>query len=355
MAKRMPLPPEVLGDSDEPKFMPGFAGVVAKIPEPPPRPPLPDDSLSNATSSIENHNEHAEFSISTPLETRALDSNAPAVTSINLDIALVRPSPFQVRVAADSDYIESLMSSIAQSGVISPLVVRPVAREIDSHQKKEALESNVFEIIAGHHRYEACRRLGYLTVPVVVREMDDADAAKALASDNLVRKDLCDFERYKHAKMLRDLSFCKTNTEIGTVLGISRPLVSFLFAFEKFPVEAQALLEKCPGILGATQANDYKDLAVSNPDLFTEALKLVSESKLQQTKVRPWIESQIRSEAKSSVEKSVRRRKLEIKRPGMEFPIRLVYGDGDAYISAPSINIKKLQELIESNLDDLLQ
>lgn len=101
---------------------------------------------------------------------------------------MIKSSPYQVRAVADSDYIETLMASIVQSGVISPVVVR-------------ALDSSIFEVIAGHHRLEACRRLGHTTVPVVVRQMTDSEAACALASDNFVRKELSDFERFKRAKL----------------------------------------------------------------------------------------------------------------------------------------------------------
>ena len=106
-----------------------------------------------------------------------LDSSAPKAAVTELAVALVRPSPFQVRSVADSDYIETLMASIVQSGVISPVVVR-------------MLDSSNYEVIAGHHRLEACRRLGHENVPVFVRHMTDSEAACALASDNFVRKEL---------------------------------------------------------------------------------------------------------------------------------------------------------------------
>ncbi|MCB4362052.1 ParB/RepB/Spo0J family partition protein [Quatrionicoccus australiensis] len=97
------------------------------------------------------------------------------------------------------------------------------------------------EVIAGHHRLEACRRLGHSSVPVVVRKMTDAQAACALTSDNFVRKELSDYERYKHAKLLKDREFCKTNSEIGQVLGVSRQLVGFRIGFDVFSVGAKAI------------------------------------------------------------------------------------------------------------------
>ncbi|WP_455431262.1 hypothetical protein [Quatrionicoccus australiensis] len=71
--------------------------------------------------------------------------------------------------------------------------------------------------------------------------MTDAQAACALTSDNFVRKELSDYERYKHAKLLKDREFCKTNSEIGQVLGVSRQLVGFRIGFDVFSVGAKAI------------------------------------------------------------------------------------------------------------------
>jgi len=266
-----------------------------------------------------------------------LDSSAPKTAITELAVALVRPSPFQVRAVADSDYIETLMASIVQSGVISPVVVR-------------MLDSSNYEVIAGHHRLEACRRLGNENVPVVVRQMTDSEAACALASDNFVRKELSDYERFKHAKLLKDHAFCKTNSEIGQVLGVSRQLVGFLFAFEDFPAGAKAILEVNPKILGATQANELKDIAREEPDVFTEAIALLAEDKIRQNQIRLWIESKF----KSSSVRMQRRQEIKISRPGLRSPIKLTYTDREAKIQAEGLNVSRLKKLIEDNLDSLI-
>ena len=260
-----------------------------------------------------------------------------------LRVAEVFPSRYQVRAVADDEYIESLMLSIRESGVISPIVVRPLP-------KNEALESNAYEIVAGHHRFEACRRLGYSDVNVTIRHMTDAEAARALASDNLVRKDLDDYERFKHAKMLKENGFCQTNSEIGVVLGVSRTLVSFLMAFDAFPTGAKAILETHPGILGASQANGLKDIATEEPDAFSEALVQLADGKLQQNQIRQWIERKFRGPAV----RMHKRRVLEISRPGLASRIKVTYSGNEAKIQSADLNIEKLQKLIEDNLDDLI-
>ena len=267
----------------------------------------------------------------------ALDSSRQKSAVSEMDVGLICSSPFQVRAVADSDYIEMLMSSIVQSGVISPIVVRP-------------LDSSIYEVIAGHHRLEACRRLGQTAVPVVVRQMSDAEAACALASDNFVRKELSDFERYKYVKLLKDHGFCNTNSEIAQVLGVSRQLVGFLFAFAHYPPGAKAIIEINPTILGATQANELKDLAKEEPDVFTEAISLLAGGKLRQNQIRHWVESKL----KTPSVRMRQRREIKISRPGLRSSIKLTYTDTEAKIQVDGLNVEKLQKLIEENLEDLV-
>jgi len=274
---------------------------------------------------------------SPPAELPALESSIDKSAITEMAVSSIRPSPYQVRAVADTDYIETLMASIVQSGVISPIIVR-------------TLDSSTYEVIAGHHRLEACRRLGHTMVPVVVRQMSDAQAACALTSDNFVRKELSDFERYKHAKLLKEHGFCKTNAEIGEVLGVSRQLVGFLFAFDEYPTGAKAILEINPKVLGATQANELKDLAREEPELFTEAIALLAGGKVRQNQIRQWVESRF----KSTPVRMQHRQEIKIQKPGLRSPIKLTYTDREAKIQADGLNVVKLKKLIEDNLDILI-
>lgn len=268
-------------------------------------------------------------------QAKNLDSKS---SQSELSVEQIRPSKYQVRSIADPEYIDSLCESIQVSGVISPIVVRPV--------------DDCYEIIAGHHRFEACRRLGHGFVPVQIRPMSDADAAKALASDNFVRRDLSDFERFKHAKMLTENGFCRTGREVASVLGISTAKVTQINAFDKFPVGSKAILEIHPEIIGSDAAYKLKDLAVEEPDLFTEAMVQVSEGKLQQTKIEDWVKSRL-SSGRLRVSRGYRS-EVKIERPGLIRPIKLTFTDGEAKIQADGLDPEKLKKLIEDNLSNLL-
>lgn len=326
---------KVSGLIDSGKVGKADQNVVDAMPDAPIKAVLESSAKENASfvkpaldSSIET------ASAENAVEFGAAPSVVPTITE--LSVSFIRSSPYQVRAVADTDYIETLMASIVQSGVISPIVVR-------------MLDSSVYEVIAGHHRLEACRRLGGTSVPVVVRNMTDSEAACALASDNFVRKELSDFERYKHAKLLKDHGFCKTNSEIGQVLGVSRQLVGFLFAFEDYPAAAKAILEINPRILGATQANELKEVARKEPDAFTEAISLLAEDKLRQNQIRRWVETKF----KSAPIRMQRRHEIKISKPGLRSAIKLTYTDREAKIQAEGLDVEKLKKLIEANLEDL--
>lgn len=261
------------------------------------------------------------------------------IQPLELPVSQIRPSKYQVRSVADPEYIDSLCESIQLSGVISPIIVRPI--------------QDGYEIIAGHHRFEACRRLGHSSVPVKVREMTDEEAAKALASDNFIRRDLNDYERFKHSKMLRDNGFCKTGREVAAVLGVSSAKISQLNSFDKFPTGAKALLEINPGILGSDAAYKLEDIARDEPDIFTEALLLVVEGKLLQTKIGDWIKSKT---ASAKVRLAPRyRSEVKIERSYLSKPIKLTFTENETKIQSEGIDPDKLKKLIEDNLDSLLR
>src|SRR5512146_2820795 len=75
-------------------------------------------------------------------------------------VASVRPNPFQPRKKIDEQELAELADSINASGLLQPVVVRAVA-------------GGHFELIAGERRWRAVQRLGWKTVPVVVKEADD--------------------------------------------------------------------------------------------------------------------------------------------------------------------------------------
>lgn len=94
--------------------------------------------------------------------------------------------PFRVR---DDAEMRELVNSIKSVGLLTPIIVRP-------------REAGGYEIIAGHRRHYACTLLGMETVPTIVKEIDDDDAAILMVDSNLQREDVLPSEK-AHAYKIR--------------------------------------------------------------------------------------------------------------------------------------------------------
>lgn len=89
----------------------------------------------------------------------------------------------------DKGAVSALMSSIADVGIINPLRVRPARRIVDGDM------TDAYEVVAGHHRLAAARKLGLVDVPCNVVDDDDLHAELAMIDENLCRADLSPAER----------------------------------------------------------------------------------------------------------------------------------------------------------------
>ena len=95
---------------------------------------------------------------------------------LQIDIDLIEPSPFQPRTRFREEALEELMRSIQASGIIQPLVVRPIGSR--------------FQLIAGERRWRAAQRAGLTKVPVIARQVPDELALEMTLVENIQREDL---------------------------------------------------------------------------------------------------------------------------------------------------------------------
>lgn len=281
--------------------------------------------------------------------------------AIDVPVESLYRSPFQVRESASSDEIDRLAESIQTSGLISPVVVRSVAAPEKNLQVKSSdglltndskdLQVKSYEIITGHHRVQAVLRLGWTTVPVLVKHMSDAQAAIALTADNAIKKDLTDWDRYQSILMLERTGACKTGREIASTLGISTAQVSQLRAFGKLPSDAIAILQAQPSCCGYKLAYELESLGFNKdcPDLVTNAFGALVSGKIKaQNQVVQWIRLQLSSKKPRSY-----RRELKIQNPG--FPaVRIVVTEVGATIDAKGIDAERLANLLEKNLPEFM-
>src|SRR5260221_8009548 len=118
----------------------------------------------------------------------ALAASAGAPVGRMVPIELIDPNPNQPRQVMGD--LSELISSIAEKGIIEPLVVR---------QRGER-----FQIVAGERRYQAAVQAGLHELPVVIRDVDDTEVIELALIENLQRKDLTPFEEAEALPGLAD-------------------------------------------------------------------------------------------------------------------------------------------------------
>jgi len=109
----------------------------------------------------------------------------------NIPVNEVVPSPYQPRTVFDDERIDELCQTIKTHGVIQPIVVR--------------VRNQKFEIIAGERRWRAVKKLGLATIPAIVREFNDAQAASVALIENLQREGLTAIEEAIAYQQLMDI------------------------------------------------------------------------------------------------------------------------------------------------------
>ena len=107
-----------------------------------------------------------------------------------IDIDLIEPSPYQPRTRFHEEALEELTRSILASGIIQPLVVRPIGSR--------------FQLIAGERRWRAAQRAGLGKVPVIVRQVSDKLALEMTLVENIQREDLNAIEAARAFERLMD-------------------------------------------------------------------------------------------------------------------------------------------------------
>jgi ParB family chromosome partitioning protein len=146
-----------------------------------------------------------------------------------LPVGLIKPNPKQPRTNFDAGALAGLAASIETSGVVQPLLVRP-------------LHDGSYELIAGERRWRASQQAGLEKVPAIVRDSEQAERLQVALIENMVREDLNPIEEARAcAALVADLGLSKE--DLARRIGRSRPAVSNLIRLLDLPDEAIVLLE----------------------------------------------------------------------------------------------------------------
>lgn len=161
---------------------------------------------------------------------RGLDALLPktemGVRQLSLDVLQV--SPFQPRKHLNANAIAELAASIAEKGIIQPLLVRPV--------------TSGFEIVAGERRFRAAKQAGLASVPVVVKDLSDQETLEIAIIENLQREDLNAVEEARAFQQLMD--FGQTQEDVAKAVGKSRSTIANTLRLLNLPDKALNALER---------------------------------------------------------------------------------------------------------------
>ena len=131
----------------------------------------------------------------------------------NISTKLIDPNPSQPRTQFCEEEIDALAQSIHELGLQEPILVRPMKKR--------------FELIAGERRLRACKKLGFDTIPVLVRCVDDNLALEITIVENLQREDLNPIEEARGFRKLMETANY-TQEQAGKRLGINRATLANL-------------------------------------------------------------------------------------------------------------------------------
>lgn len=168
--------------------------------------------------------------------------------AVELNINELEPNRGQPRKEFSEEAMRELADSIAQHGVLQPLLVRP-------------LLSGGYQIVAGERRWRASRMAGLTTVPALIRELTDSEVMQIALIENLQREDLKPLEEAQGYQALME-EFGFTQDEISKSVGKSRPAVTNALRLLNLPEAVRGMLAR--GDLSAGHARtllSFKDEA----------------------------------------------------------------------------------------------
>jgi ParB family transcriptional regulator, chromosome partitioning protein len=166
---------------------------------------------------------------------------------------------------------KELLENVRHNGLVNPVVVlkRP---------------DGEWDVWSGHHRWDAHKDLGLLTVRCVLgTAKSEVEASDGAFFANLMQSDLTDYEKFVGLKRFQEGHPGFTQTDVAERSGLSKQAVSDLFAFGRLPEEVLQIVEANKSVIGANVAADLASLAESGKaPRVIEAVRLLVDKKLDQ-------------------------------------------------------------------------
>jgi ParB family transcriptional regulator, chromosome partitioning protein len=147
---------------------------------------------------------------------------------VDLPVSAVRPNPHQPRSHFDEEALAALTASIAELGVLQPILVRQVGE-------------GDYELVAGERRWRAARRAGLSSIPAIVRNVSDIVSVEHALVENLHRQDLNPLEEAgAYQQLIED--FGLTHEQLSAQVGRSRVAITNTLRLFQLPPAVQRLV-----------------------------------------------------------------------------------------------------------------
>jgi ParB family chromosome partitioning protein len=151
-----------------------------------------------------------------------------------LPVASIQAGKYQPRTRMDDGSLSELAASIKSQGIMQPVLVRPLAGGTMEFGTR-------YEIIAGERRFRAAQLAGLTEIPVLVREVDDQNAAAMALIENIQREDLNPLEEAQGiARLIAEFGY--THEQAAQAVGRSRSAVSNLLRLVNLAQPVQTML-----------------------------------------------------------------------------------------------------------------
>lgn len=190
-----------------------------------------------------------------------------------VSVARIAPNPLQPRREFAEEHLAELEASIRENGLLQPLVVRPAS--------EGAAPGVEWELVAGERRWRAVRRLEWVEVPVLVREVDDRTLLVLAIVENVQREGLSPLEEALAYKRLID-DFGLTQREVAESVKKDRTTVTNLLRLLQLPASVQRMVAEgalsmghARALLGVPDERKMADLAreIAEKDLSVRAVE----------------------------------------------------------------------------------
>jgi ParB family transcriptional regulator, chromosome partitioning protein len=175
-----------------------------------------------------------------------------------IPVGEIERSPFQTRTRFDEVQLAELAASITATGVVQPILVRP-------------LPHGHYQLIAGERRWLASQRAGKETIPAIIRQVSDEQAMEMTIVENLQRTDLNPMEQARaYDRLSRE--FQLTQEQMARRTGKDRASVANFLRLLKLPEDVQGKVEE--GVLSFGHARAL--LPLEDPQAILKAAQKVA-------------------------------------------------------------------------------